>query len=84
MRPSSLLQLLAMSVVVVASLLVSSGSKIALFGSTVTEFVIVPSVAGATTRMSTVWVDAGPTAPPLQSMTFELFTVQVSPGMLDW
>ncbi len=39
-------------VVSVSVLLVSSGSKIALFGSTVTVFVIVPTLGGATSRNS--------------------------------
>ena len=57
-------------VVSVSLLFVSSGSKIALFGSTVTSFVIWPTVGGATTRKSTNRVSAAGMIPPEQVTTF--------------
>lgn len=59
-------------------LLVSSASKIALFGSTVTVLVIVPIAGGATTLMLMVVVDCGPSVPPVQVTT--LFTSTAQPA----
>ena len=67
------------SVVVVASLFVSSGSKIALFGSTVTVFVIVPRVGGATTRNRSVLAVGAGIAPPVQVTTLLASTEQTKP-----
>src|SRR5262249_57851921 len=60
----------------VAVLFVSSDSKIALSGSTVTVFVIVPTTAGATVTIFTVVVDSGPIVPPVHVRTFAGSTAQ--------
>src|SRR5687767_334156 len=56
-------------VVTLALLLVSSASKMALFGSTVTTLVIGPSVGGATSRMVNDSVAAGATSGFVQTST---------------
>src|SRR6185436_5831749 len=50
----------------VAVLLVSSASKIALLGSTVTVLVMAPMKGGATSTIVIVVVDSGSTVPPVQ------------------
>ena len=62
----------AIWVVAVAVWLVSSGSKMALFGSTVTVLVIVPRVGGATRRNSIQRVLAAGMDPPEQVTTWPL------------
>src|SRR6188472_1903406 len=56
-------------VVWVAVLLVSSASKIALLGSTVTVLVMDPTNGGATRTIVIVVVDSGSTVPPVQVRT---------------
>src|SRR5262249_27887448 len=63
-------------VVAVAVLLVSSASKIALLGSTVTTLVIVPTALGATSVRVIVVVDSGPSVPPVQVTTLNASTAQ--------
>src|SRR6476646_8276276 len=50
----------------VAVLLVSSASKMALLGSTVTVLVMEPTKGGATSTIVIMVVDSGPTTPPVQ------------------
>ena len=66
-------------VVWLAELLVSSASKIALFGSTVTLLVIVPTVGGATNSRFTCFVELGPMVPPVQSTTLPGLSLQAKP-----
>src|SRR5262245_38899801 len=66
------------SVVAVAVLLVSSPSKIALNGSTVTVFAIVPTPGGATSETLNVDVAAGPIDAMLHVSTFDASTLQMA------
>src|SRR3954470_2557414 len=66
-------------VVWVAVLLVSSASKWALFGSTVTVLVIGPVVGGATRSSLICFVDSAGIVPPLQVTTLEPSTAQPKP-----
>ena len=70
-------------VVWLATLLVSSLSKMALVGSTVTVFVMVPVVAGAERTIVIVTVDCGGMVPPVQVTTFAPSTLQANPPVVE-